>query len=186
MKNSHLFLIFLLVFFSFSCSLHYMEGENSEGSIPEFSFKNARYTKYEANKKNISLVAGQLEQYKVDNKIFAKDVSFEAFGSDGETETSGECQLLAANTKKENYTLFGNIQLFLPKQEMQIFAASLNFNKRNEQLVSASDSEVVLKKKDVSLSGYGFSASGVSRAFSFSGAVSGVIHSDDGDSSDEN
>ena len=188
MKNSYSLLLFLSIIFIFSvsCSLHYMQSENSEASIPEFSFKNARYTKYESNKKNISLSAEQLEQYKTDNAMFARNVTFEAFDSDGELETSGECQLFAANTKKENYTLFGKLQLALPKQEMQIFASSLNFNKRNEQLVSANDSEVTLKKKNVSLSGYGFSASGVSRTFAFSGAVSGVITTRDGESSDEN
>ena len=132
-------------------------------------------TKYESSKKNVSLKAEQLEQYKSDNSVFAKNAEFETFDSEGKKETSGSCQLISANTKKEIYTLYGQIQLNLPKQEMQIAADSLNFNKKTEQITSGQNSEVKLIKKDIEMSGYGFSASGVSKSFSFVDSVSGTI-----------
>ena len=61
-----------------------MQGENSEGKIPEFSFTNANYTKYESNKKNVSLKAGRLEQYKSDDSVFVKNAEFETFDDKGE------------------------------------------------------------------------------------------------------
>lgn len=185
MKKSLFIFSFFLIIFSFSCSLNYLKSENSEGSIPEFSFKNARFTKYEANKKNISLSARQLEQYKSDNAVFAKDTEFKTYDKEGKEETSGVCQLMAANTNDEEYSLYGDIQLNLHKQDMSISADSLHFNKKTEQITSGKNSEVKLSKKDISMSGYGFSASGVSKSFSFSDAVSGSIITKDGEETDE-
>ena len=175
MKKSYSFLLIAAIFFSASCSLNYLNSENSEASIPEFCFKNASYTKYEASKKNVSLKAEQLEQYKSDNAVFAKNAVFETYDSEGKEDTGGSCQLIAANTKKEIYTLYGDIQLRLPKQDMEIEADSLNFNKKTEQITSGKSSEVRLKKNDMTMQGYGFSASGVSKSFSFVDTVSGTI-----------
>ena len=186
MKKSYSFLLIIFVFFSFSCSLNYLKGENSEDTIPEFSFKNADYTKYESGKKNVALKAEQLEQYKSDNAVFAKNAEFETFDNEGKEETSGSCELIAANTKKEIYTLYGNININLKKQEMEIAADSLNFNKKTEQITSGKSSEVQLTKKDIKMTGYGFSASGVSKSFSFVDTVSGTITTnDEGQSNDE-
>ena len=81
------FLLLLTVFpFSFSCSLNYLQGQNSEDSIPEFCFTNANYTKYESSRRNVTLKAGQLEQYKSDNAVFAKNASFETFDEDEPAE----------------------------------------------------------------------------------------------------
>ena len=179
MNKIRFFLAFSSIILSFSCSLNYMQGENSEGKIPEFSFTNANYTKYESNKKNVSLKAGRLEQYKSDDSVFVKNAEFETFDDKGEKETGGECDLISANSKNEIYTLFGNINLTLPKQDMTIKADSLNFNKKTEQITSSITSEVRLTKKDIEMSGYGFSASGVSRSFSFADTVSGTIVTND-------
>ena len=152
-----------------------MNSQNSEDKIPEFSFKNANYFKYEAGKKNISLTAEKLEQYKSDNAVFAKNAEFETFDKEGKLETKGACGLVSASTQKEIYTLYDEIKLELPKQEMTIEAESLNFNKRTEQITSSRTGEVKLNKKDIRMSGYGFSASGVSNSFSFIDSVSGTI-----------
>ncbi|MBR1720925.1 MAG: LPS export ABC transporter periplasmic protein LptC [Treponema sp.] len=168
-----------------SCSLEYLKTENTEDSIPEFSFKNANYTKYEASKKNVSLKAEQLEQYKSDNAVFAKNAEFETFDNAGKEETSGSCQLIAANTKKEIYTLYGEIKLNLSKQEMKIEADTLNFNKKTEQITSGKSSEVKLTKKDIVMEGFGFSASGVSKSFSFVDSVSGTIKTTGGEEEPE-
>ena len=178
MKNPLLFLS-LSVSLTLSCSLNYLNGENSEDKIPEFSFRNASYTRYESGRKNVSLNAAQLEQYKSDNAVFARNAEFETFDADGKDETSGSCELIAANTKEEIYTLYGGIRLNLQKQDMQISADSLNFNKKTEQITSGKNGEVRLTKKDVEMSGYGFSASGVSKTFFFTSAVSGTINTSD-------
>jgi len=179
MKNSRQIFLIFTILFSFSCSLNYKNSENSESSIPEFSFKNAAYTKYENSKKSVSLTASQLEQYKSDNAVFAKDASFQTFDDKGQDETKGQCELISADTKKELYTLYGNIELDLPKQEMQISAQSLKFNKKSEQITSGSYDEVTLRKKDVLMEGHSFSASGVSKSFSFADAVEGTITTSD-------
>lgn len=188
MKKSYFLLFMISMLFSFSCSLNYLNGENSEDSTPEFCFKNASYQKFEDNKKKVSLKAEQMEQYKIDGAVFAKNASFETFDSEGKPETEGQCDLVSANTQRKIYTLYGNISLTLPKQEMTICADSLNFNKKTEQITSGKTGEVRLTKKDISMSGYGFSASGVSKSFSFIDTVSGVIKTNDekGGQKDEN
>ncbi|MBR1403880.1 MAG: LPS export ABC transporter periplasmic protein LptC [Treponema sp.] len=180
------FFVFLSAILAVSCSLNYLKGENSEDTIPEFSFKNADYTKYESSKKNVRLNAAELEQYKSDNAIFAKNAEFETYEKDGKLQTSGRCELISANTKNEVYTLYGNILLNLKKQNMKISADSLNFNKKTEQITSGKNSEVQLTKDDITMTGYGFSASGVSKSFSFIDRVEGTIQtSDDATESDE-
>ena len=179
MTRALYFPAFFSVIFSFSCSLNYLKSENSEDKIPEFCFKNANYAKYEASKKNITLKAAKLEQYKSDNAVFVSDAEFETFDKEGNAETKGSCELVSANTKKEIYTLYGNINLSLPKQDMTIEADSLNFNKKTEQITSSRTGEVKLTKKDIKVSGYGFSASGVSNSFSFIDSVSGTILTDE-------
>ena len=62
---------------------------------------------------------------------------------------------------------------------MEIEADTLNFNKKTEQITSGKSSEVHLTKKDVTMQGYGFSASGVSKSFSFVDTVSGIINTGD-------
>ena len=186
MKKATFFLLNIFFFFSISCSLNYLKSENSEDKIPEFSFRNANYAKYRSSKKNVSLKAEQLEQYKSDNAVFAKNAEFETFDSDGKPDSSGSCQLISANTKKEIYTLYGEIELSLPKQDMKISADTLNFNKKTEQITSGKSSEVRLNKKDIEMSGYGFSASGVSKTFSFIDTVSGTINTSDETSGSEN
>lgn len=182
MRKSCLVLLFFIeTLLFFSCSLNYFQNENSEALIPEFTFRNARYARYENDKKSLWLEAAVLEQYKSDNAVFSKDVRFESFDSDGGMITSGECRLLSADSKKEIYTMFGDVRVDLHKQEMRIHAGSLSFNKRSEQLVSDRADEVRVQKKDLSVSGYGFSASGVSRTFAFFGEVSGLIQNEDGE-----
>lgn len=179
MKEVCLLLPVIFMLFSFSCSLNYLNSENSEDSTPEFCFKNASYQKFEDNKKKVSLKAEQMEQYKIDGAVFAKKAAFETFDSEGQPETEGQCDLVSANTRQKIYALYGNINLSLPKQEMTITADSLKFNKKTEQITSGKNSEVRLTKKDIVMSGYGFSASGVSKSFSFVDTVSGVIKTND-------
>ncbi|WP_296322934.1 LPS export ABC transporter periplasmic protein LptC [Treponema sp. UBA3813] len=185
-KKSVLISLFFSLIFSFSCSLTYTNGENSEDKIPEFIFKNAQYTKYQNGKKNLQLKAEQLEQYKSDNAVFAKNADFTSYNSEGSKETSGSCQLIAANTKKEIYNLFGDISLSMASQEMEISANVLRFNKKTEQISSGNNSTVTLNKKDIQMTGKGFSASGVSKSYSFLGGVSGKITTSVSEDGNEN
>ena len=185
MAKSSFFILILSFATFFSCSLNYETSNNSENSVPEITFTNVNFEKYKDGKKNTALTAEKLEMYKSDNSMFAKEAKFFVFDYDGKTETEGSCTLIAADGGKERYSLYGGINVTLHKQNMQIFADSLRFNKKNEQLTGSSDGEVRLKKDGLSISGKGFTASGVSHTFSFSAETSGTILTDEEAESEE-
>lgn len=170
--------LFFLTIVSLSCSLNYANGENSEDKIPEFSFTHAEYIKYESSKKTVSLHAEKLEQYKNDGSVFAKNAVFETYNDD-EIEMKGSSELLSADSRNELYTLFGRINLFIADQNMEIATQSLMLNRKSEQLTSGINDEVMLTKDDTVVTGRGFSASGISRTYSFLGYVDGVIKTND-------
>lgn len=192
MKNGVRFLritkIFSIVFAinSLSCSLNYAKEDNPESSTPEFIFNNARFSKIEKRKLKMKMEAEKIEQYKSDSFSFAKNSVFKTFNENGNEETSGKCDLVSADTNNERYMLFGNINMNLIEQEMEIFADSLNFDKKNEQITSGTEQTVKIIKKDTEITGIGFSASGVSKKFTFNKNVIGTIETDDENNNNTN
>lgn len=164
------------VIFSFaSCSLDYGKAETSENEIPELSFSDAQYNRFEDNKKTMQVQAGKIEQYKNDNSSFAKNVHFKTWNTKEELDTEGKCGLIAADSKSEQYTLFDNISIQIYGQNIRLIAENLRWNGKTEQLTSGKHDAVSLERDDISVSGKGFSASGVSRSFLFRSKTSGTI-----------
>ncbi len=159
-----------------SCSLNYGRDENSESSIPEFSFKEATFKRIENGTKKISMTAGQLEQYKSHNASFARNVNFTTYDEQGQIDTEGTCGLLSSDTQNKKYGLYNDINLNVHSQEIEITAQALRFDGKTEQLTSSREDEVTIKKSDMETKGRGFSASGVSNTYSFMYEVSGETH----------
>ena len=180
-KKYVIFLTVALCFFS--CSLNYETEKNSEESVPEFSFTGAVFNRYKDNKISIQLEADKLEQYKADGSSYAQSAQFKTYKEDGTLDTDGYCSLLASNTNDEKYSLFDGISINVYSQDLKITAQSLHFNGKTEQLTSGRNEQVTIARKGTTVSGTGFSASGVSRKFSFERQVSGSVvdKEDDGD-----
>jgi len=172
-KKVILLTILFLTFFS--CSLNYGTEQNPESSVPEFTFSQVAFIRYEDNKMSMDLTAEKLEQYKNDGSSFAKNAYFKTYDKDGILDTDGFCGLLSVNSKNEIYSLFDGISIKIYSQELSITADSLRFNAKTEQLTSGIDQTVTISKKDTSVSGTGFSASGVSRQYSFSNKIEGTV-----------
>ncbi|MBQ0052540.1 MAG: LPS export ABC transporter periplasmic protein LptC [Treponema sp.] len=165
---------FLLSLFS-SCSLEYLKSENSENTTPEFIFNRANFTRYETGLVKMRMKAEKIEQYKSDGSSYAKNAEFDSYNSKGELETSGNCGLMESNTNSEKYKLFDRIYLNMVSQKMEINAENLFFDKKTEQVTSDINSEVFIKKEDMTITGTGFTASGISKSFTFEDQVSGTI-----------
>ncbi len=163
----------------FSCSLNYLNSESSEADVPEFIFTNASFSKYENGKRTTLLTASTIEQYKDNGSTFAGDAAFKTFSKDEELETEGKCSLIFADTEKEKYTLFGNIDVNMLEQKTRILAENLKFDKKSEQITSSVNGSVSVIKDDLSISGKGFSASMISKSFYFSDSVSGKFISEE-------
>lgn len=156
-----------------ACSLDYGKAENSEDIVPEFSFTDAHFVRVEGKKRIMQIAAEKLEQYKSDNASFAQNATFTTYDKDENADTSGSCYLIALDVNKKIYKLFKNIRIHIISQETDLQAESLMFDGNSEQLTSGRDDIVSVKRKNATVSGRGFSASGVSRSYSFLSDVSG-------------
>lgn len=176
MKSGLLLLSILIIS---GCSLRYNSSFQDEANVPEFIFTDATFTKYEDSTKKLSLSAETLEQYSEGNSMYAKGVSFKLLNKEGEIETEGSCNLLAANSDAEKYTLFDDIKVKNIKEDFEVSADTLRWNGKSEQLTSSRNDMVSIKKGDTYMIGSGFSASAVSKKFSFTGIISGEFTKDE-------
>lgn len=168
--------IALIVFLFFSsCTLKYENTLVVEDKTPQFVFSGVEMTRYEDKKKKVNLSADMIEQYKDSSASYIKDVEFTSFDDKNEISTEGKCGYLMLDTDKKIYELYDGIKLFSKSKEATVFAESLRWNGKNEQLVSGRGGNVRVEKDDIVILGSGFSASGVSGDFSFTGMVSGDI-----------
>ncbi len=127
------------------------------------------------NKVTFEMAAGVLEQYKKSSETFAKDVSFKSYDDDGTVSTEGECGLLFSDTDKKQYQLYDDIKLYNRSENTNFFAEILRWNEKTEQLTSGRGEMVKVERDGTVMRGTGFSASGISKKFSFRGTVSGDI-----------
>lgn len=186
-KNYYKILILFGIFFTaISCSLKYDEAVNAEDDNPEFVFYNTKVSRYESNKKTAEIDAEYIEQYKSSDATYAKKVAFKTVDNKGNVETEGTCGMLYSDTEKEMYELYDEIKLFSKKHETNFYADILRWNGKSEQLTSGRTDTVRLEKEGTVIVGSGFSASGVSGRYNFTGSVSGDIEAKDAGSSGEN
>ena len=183
-KVSAIFLFVILSIMSFSCSLKYGENVNTESVVPEFVFDNVELKEYENKELKAQVKSEKLEQYKDSSETYAYKIEFTAFDDYQRPETVGSCDFLAADTDKEVYTLYNNIEVESKKEKSTFFANMLRWNSKTEQLVSNRDDEVVIQKDDAVIKGKGFSASGITKTFRFSGKVEGDIKTKNGNEED--
>ena len=179
-KRISLKLLAMLGLFTFglissSCSLKYDEAVSAEEKNPEFVFYDTKLTRYENNSKKAEINTGYIEQYKDSDATYARDVNFKTIDKDGKLETEGKCGLLYFDSKKELYELYDGIKLFNVKQNTRFSADILRWNGKTEQLTSGRTDMVRIEKDDTVIIGSGFSASGISGRFNFTGMVNGNI-----------
>lgn len=171
-------MFFTLVVFS-SCSLKYSQTVNAEDSNPEFVFENTHIVRYENGKETMDVKAENIEQYKNSSVSYGKNVEFTAYNDKQEIETEGQCGLLYADTDAEMYELYDGIQITDKSQNTNFSANMLRWNGKTEQLTGGRRDTVKVEKDNTVIYGTGFSASGISRKFVFSGTVSGEIETKD-------
>ena len=177
-----------LFFFSFlitSCSLKYDESVNAEDKVPEFVFEDTKMIRYENRKATLEVSAASLEQYKNTNETYGKDISFISYDKDGKVETEGSCGIIYADTQKKLYELYDDINLYNAAEKMRFYANALRWNGRSEQLTSGRSDMVKIEKDDTIMRGSGFSASGISKTFSFRGNITGTIETSDDKADDK-
>ena len=174
MKKSVLILSAFTLLFA-SCSLKYGMQTYDDSNIPEFTFKDATFSRYKSGQIQMELNAKKMEQYKDGKSTYAKDLSFTIKDDEGNITTKGSCGLLASNTGTEIYSLYDDISIENLKEQMQFLAHTLRWNGKTEQLISNKTDIVTIKKGNTTIQGSGFSASGITKSFAFTGVVTGSI-----------
>ena len=172
-----------------ACSLKYGMATYDDSTTPEFIFSDVHFDRYEDNQKTLSLSAEKMEQYKDGKSLYAKNLDFQIIDNNGEVTTEGSCKLLAADTKEEKYVLYDDIEINSKKDDMTVTADNLKWNGKSEQLTSGRNDIVSIKKGGTFIQGSGFSASGVSKKFTFTGVITGSTdteYSNADDRQDEN
>ena len=180
-KASKSLLFIIAVLFS-SCSLKYAETVNSEDRVPEFVFEDTKLIRYEDMKPTLELNAGTLEQYKDSDESYGQDINFVSYDDEGQSETEGSCGIIYADTANKVYELYDDINLYNAPEKMRFYANVLKWNGRSEQLTSGRSDMVKIEKDDTIMRGSGFSASGISKTFSFRGNITGTIETTDDES----
>lgn len=174
-------LLFVAVFLvlSSACSLKYDEATNAEETNPEFVFTHAKMIRYKNNAESVKLYAESIEQYKDSNKTYGKNVSFTTYDNEQKVETEGSCGYVFADSDTEIYELYDGIKLYNKAQNTNFFTNMLKWNGKTEQLTGGKRDTAKIEKDGTVIYGTGFSASGVSKSFVFSGTVSGEIETKD-------
>ena len=168
-----------MIFLTAGCSIKYGETPVVEDKVPEFVFNDASMVRYENNKLMVEVEAESLEQYRNTSETYGKNVKFTAYNEDdGKVDTKGSCDYLFADADRELYQLFDNIQLVNYGEEMKVSANVLKWDGKTEQLTGSRGDSVIVEKEDTKIKGTGFSASGVSKSFSFRGNVNGNIETE--------
>lgn len=162
-----------------SCSVKYEEGgRNADKEMPEFVFLDAKVQRVEKGDVKAALKTSALEQYKDGAHSYAKDVKF-ATMKGKEISAEGQCQLLLADTDKEEYLLFGGISLSNKERGIDITAASLKWDGKSKQLTSGMNDTMSIRKGGTVVYGSAFSSNSTSGEFAFGGAVSGEAETEE-------
>ena len=162
-----------------SCSLKYSESVNSEDKVPEFVFEETKLVRYEKKNPTLEVSAEKLEQYKNSDETYGQNVNFTSYDDNGKIETEGHCGILFADSNKKLYELYDDINVYNTPEKMRFYANALRWNGRTEQLTSGRGDMVKIEKDDTIMRGSGFTASGISKTFSFRGNITGTIETSD-------
>jgi LPS export ABC transporter protein LptC len=178
------FLLSLCIFFFCSCSLIYRT-ELSEEEESELSLYDLVMTKVSNGKKESLIKAKQMEQYRKDEHMYAKDVSFILYDKNEAIETEGSAGFMKSE-KDELLVFSGGVSLTSYKEDVYIEAENLRVDTEREQLTSAEDDTILIeyginegKNTKLFIHAQTIAASGVSNTIRISGKVNGLIIVDD-------
>ena len=165
-----------LVLLLSACSLKYQD-ESSVQQVqePQFTFRNAVFTRYEDNTCTLRLSSTRIEQYQDTDTSFIKYAEFTLWDDSQEMQAEGRCKLLVADTLKNSYSMFNDIDLHGGQEHTLLQGTSLKWNKVGGQLVTGDDSDVHIERDGISVTGSGFSADSNTGEFVFTKPVSGTI-----------
>ncbi len=172
-----------------ACSLDYFEQGATQSESPEFVFFDANFIRTENNSVSIRMDVEQVEQYDEGGLTFASRPSFTLYDSNEGISVIGFCDILSADTAKEEYAFFGNVSITSYEHDTRVDAESLRWSGSTELFSGAKNEQVSItvgnslsepsnineRGTKLHVTGEGFSASALDFSYSFTGPVSGSI-----------
>ena len=173
-----------------ACSLVYRQ-DITEDEESEIAISDLVMITVKNGKKERSVTAKQMEQYRKDTVIYAEDVVFTLYDKNEQTETEGR----AASLKSENNEILyfsDGVELTSYKEDVHIEAQHLKVDTKLEQLTSSREDTIVIQygigenaNTKLYINANTIAGSGVSNSIHITDGVSGLIVVDDTTSVDD-
>jgi lipopolysaccharide export system protein LptA len=171
-------LVLAILISAASCSFDYRDSRLSDSladQVPDNVLMNYEHTSIRRGEPAFKVSASSSKIYKSKHRAELEDVRFEEFDDGGEIVARGEAQHATVFTQSDNVELSGSVRFSHIPEDFDIEAPYLYWNNQ-ERSLSGEESDTVHIERlgGSSISGKGFSSSGIYRSIQFSGSVEGV------------
>jgi LPS export ABC transporter protein LptC len=167
-----------------SCSFNYGTKVEAEANLPDLTMTGLAYVHVKDGKPLVSFSAETADRYEKSQTMELQDAAFKQLQQENgktavEAAASGSADKVHIDTKTNNITLNGNVNVYSKQEDVTITSPTLSWENSQRMLSSGADDTVTITRKDgSSLEGEGFSANTRSRTWQFNGPVSGVYNND--------
>jgi LPS export ABC transporter protein LptC len=177
-KNKKLLLLTLLILLTlFSCSFTEDEKDKKDPAVhPDLSLYNTTYKIGRSEGNPFIIEADEIDLYKKDHKALGKGISFTRYNDDGELDLIGTCDSIDIDTKDEDATLTGNVNLNIKKEGLLVQSLQIQWDSATS-ILDTGDGEVTVFWDDGNtIEGKGFTANLRTRVFELGKITNGIIN----------
>jgi len=173
-----LFLVLGLQLLAVSCSFDYRDSRLSDSladQVPNNVLMNYEHTSVRRGEPAFKVSAASSKIYKSKHRAELEDVRFEEYDGEGKKVAQGEAKHATVFTQSDNVELSGSVRFTHIPEDFDIEAPYLYWNNQ-ERSLSGEEGDIVHIERlgGSSISGKGFSSSGIYRSIQFSGSVEGI------------
>ncbi len=170
-------IIFIIIFFFFSCKYNYSEGNVSDTlneNIPNIIIKNAKITFVRGT--TVSISAQNIEIYSKQKRQEISELSFSEIDKQGNVRMYGNAENASIETDTNNVTITGNIFVRSNKDETQIESEYLRWLDEDRKIEGSPTQKIILTRDDGSrIEGKGFIGDAKKRTLSFTKRIFGKL-----------
>lgn len=170
------------------CSFDYGSSLSGEEETPDIIMNDVDYVRIRDGEPQVRFKAELAERYEESRIMELKNFSFEQFERrGGEVNAAGRAGEAHVELDSGNINLGGGVTLAVESEDVVIETGKLDWKDEERDLSGSESDEVRINRANgTSFSGWGFSANARSRAWGFSGGISGTyIHDDDEEEEEE-
>jgi LPS export ABC transporter protein LptC len=171
-----------------ACSFDYGSSLSGDEESPDIIMNDVEYVRVRDGDLQVRFKAELAERYEESRVMELKNFSFEQFERHGgEANAVGSAGQAHVELDSGDINLAGGVTLAVESEDIVIETARLDWKDEQRDLSGDDSGEVRINRANgTSFSGWGFNANARSRAWGFSGGISGTyIHDDDEDEEED-